>query len=169
MKSPRFTELWPWETLLRQRTFYSRRVPGPRKHPSQISPANEPAAMERPLLWHGIAWAYEQLAMYEAAIEAGGPLPEPPGLLVPSARKRSLRSASREQRRAMRYVEMLRSLTRMNEDMMLQCTRAHHELDRAYLAILGREVRQALGEFGVVGSVGEAAPSAPLPRAMGDV
>ncbi|OBT67552.1 hypothetical protein VE03_03795 [Pseudogymnoascus sp. 23342-1-I1] len=109
--------------------------------------------MDRPLLWQGIAWAYEQLAMYEAAIAAGSPLPEPPGFLIPTACKRSLRSASREQGRAMQYVEMLRNLTRMNDEMTQQCMRAHLELDRAYLAIIGREVRKALGEFGVVGTL----------------
>lgn len=103
--------------------------------------------------------------MYEEAIAAGDPLPEPPGFLIPSARKRSLRSAAREQRRAMmEHVEMLRILTRNADVMVLNSRLAGLEVD---LASLRRVVRRARRELDVADSVKEAAQSTTLPRAVG--
>lgn len=111
-----------------------------------------------------MAWAYDELAMYEEAIAAGDPLPEPPGFLIPSARKRSLRSAARERRRAMEHVEMLRTLTRNADLIMLNSRLAGLEVD---LAGLRRVVGRARRELDVADSVKEAAQSTSLPRAVG--
>lgn len=107
-----------------------------------------------------MAWAYDELAMYEEAIAAGDPLPEPPKFLIPSARKRSLRSAARERRRAMEHVEMLRTLTRNADLIMLNSRLAGLEVD---LAGLRRVVGRARRELDVADSVKEAAQSTSLP------
>ncbi|KFZ12306.1 hypothetical protein V502_07158 [Pseudogymnoascus sp. VKM F-4520 (FW-2644)] len=115
----------------------------------------------RPLRWPRKAWAYDELAMYEAAIAAGGPLPEPPRFLIPSARKQSLRSAARGQRIAMQHMEMLRTLTRNSDVMMLN---RGLEVDLAYLR---HAVRRARRELDVADSVKEAAQSTSLPGGVG--
>ena len=102
--------------------------------------------------------------MYEEAIAAGGPLPEPPRFLIPSERKQSLRSAPRERRRAMEHVEMLRTLTRNSDVMMLNRRMTGLEVDLAYLR---HAVRRARRELDVADSVKEAAQSTSLPGGVG--
>lgn len=111
-------------------------------------------------------WAYSELAVYEAAIAAGTPLPAPSTLLASSTRKQSLFSVMREERDAMQQVEELRRLTRANDRMVLRHMQWCIGVDLGHLTQWARDARKDLD---IADWEAAAARSTTLPRVVGRV
>lgn len=111
-------------------------------------------------------WAYSELAVYEAAIAAGTPLPAPSTLLASSTRKQSLFSVTREERDAMQQVEELRRLTRANDRMVLRHMQWCIGVDLGHLTQWARDARKDLD---IADWEAAAARSTTLPRVVGRV